>query len=104
MDLKQIMKQAQDLQEKMSKAQSELEHIEVTGASGGGMVEVVMSGKGIVKKVKIDGSLVDKDEKAMLEDLVIAAFNNAKNKLEDTVSQQMQSMGISTDMFKLPIG
>ena len=99
MDIQQIMKKAQDLQNKMQKAQQELEHIEVTGSSGGGSysVKVTLNGKGIAKKCEIDQTLMD--DKSMLEDLIVAAFNNAKAKLDETVSKKMQSLGISPDML-----
>ncbi len=99
MDIQQIMKKAQDLQNKMQKAQQELEHIEVTGTAGGGnySVKITLNGKGIAKKCEVDQTLMD--DKSMLEDLIVAAFNNAKNKLDETVSNKMQSLGISPDML-----
>jgi DNA-binding YbaB/EbfC family protein len=71
-----IMQQAQQMQEDMQKAQAELENLEVTGESGGGMVSILMTGKREVRKVSIDDALVG-DDKEMLEDLVAAAINDA---------------------------
>jgi len=99
MDIQQIMKKAQDLQNKMQKAQEELGYVEVTGSAGGGgySVKITLNGKGIAKKCEIDQTLMD--DKAMLEDLIVAAFNNAKNKLDETVNSKMQSLGISPDLL-----
>ncbi|SCN46893.1 FIG000557: hypothetical protein co-occurring with RecR [methanotrophic endosymbiont of Bathymodiolus azoricus (Menez Gwen)] len=75
-----IMQQAQQMQEDMQKAQAELENLEVTGESGGGMVSILMTGKREVRKVSIDDALVG-DDKEMLEDLVAAAINDAVRKV-----------------------
>ena len=83
-----LMKQAQQMQENMRKAQEELATIEVEGQSGAGLVKVVMTCKFSVKKVSIDASLVGED-KDMLEDLVMAAMNDATKKVEATTQAKM---------------
>jgi nucleoid-associated protein EbfC len=83
-----LMKQAQNMQENMKKAQDELGSIEVTGESGAGLVKVTMTCKHDVKRVEIDPSLLA-DDKEMLEDLVAAAFNAALKRAEDTSAEKM---------------
>jgi DNA-binding YbaB/EbfC family protein len=94
-----LMQQAQKMQQDMQKAQEELARMEVTGQSGGGMVEVVMNGKHAVRKIKIDPSLSDDIE--MLEDLIAAAVNDAVNKVASTTQEQMAGM---TEGLQLPPG
>jgi DNA-binding YbaB/EbfC family protein len=96
----QLMKQAQQMQESMQKAQEELGRMEVTGESGAGMVKVVMTGKHEVRRVNIDDSLLG-DDKEMLEDLVAAAINDAVHRIERTTSEKMSSM---TSGMSLPPG
>jgi len=86
-----LMKQAQQMQENMKKAQAELANIEVEGQAGSGMVKVVMTCRHEVKRVMIDDSLVG-DDKDMLEDLIVTAFNNAARKAEATSEQRMSSL------------
>jgi DNA-binding YbaB/EbfC family protein len=86
-----IMKQAQQLQESMQRAQAEIALMEVTGEAGGGMVKVTMTGKHEAKRVAIDASLVG-DDKEMLEDLVAAAINDAVHKVEQTTQQKMSGL------------
>lgn len=99
-----IMKQAQQMQENMQKAQEELETIEVTGESGAGLVKVTMTCRHDVKRVDIDPSLIG-DDKEMLEDLVAAAVNDANQRVEKTTQEKMSSltagMGLPPGM-KLP--
>ncbi len=97
----QMMKQAQDMQGRMQDMQESLAGIEVTGAAGGGMVEVVLNGKGEARRVKIDPSLVGEADAAMLEDLVVAAFNDAKGKVEEVARQKMSEI---TGGLELPPG
>lgn len=87
-----IMKQAQQLQSRMASMQQELEAAEVEGRSGGGMVCVVMSGKGEVKKVSVDPSLMKEDECEILEDLIVAACADAKSKAELLAAEKMKSV------------
>ena len=86
-NLGQMMKQAQEMQVKMQEMQEGLETMEVGGTSGGGMVTVVMNGKGAAKGVTVDPSLLAADEKEVLEDLLVAAFNDARTKLDDRVKE-----------------
>lgn len=99
-----IMQQAQQMQEDMQKAQAELENLEVTGESGGGMVSILMTGKREVRKVSIDDALVG-DDKEMLEDLVAAAINDAVRKVAKLKKEKMA--GVTAGMpippgFKMP--
>jgi hypothetical protein len=96
-----MMKQAQEMQNKIAAMQAKLEEEESEGSSGGGMVLVTVSGKGLAKKLAIDKSLINPDDKEMLEDLVIAAFNDAKNKMDARVGEQMTQM---TSGLGLPPG
>ncbi len=99
-----MMKQAQKMQENMQKAQEELANMEVVGKAGGGMVEVTMTGRHDVKRVKIDDALLTED-KDMLEDLIAAAVNDAVQMVEKTSSEKMSGMmgGMSLPPgFKLP--
>ena len=97
----QMMKQAQEMQEKMQRLQEQLADTEISGASGGGMVTVTMNGKGEMRAVKIDPSLVDPNDDEVLEDLIVAAANDAKGKLESYVQQQMSEL---TGGMQLPPG
>ncbi len=99
-----LMKQAQEMQENMKKAQEELANMEVTGQSGGGMVTVVMTGRHDIKRVSIDDSLLG-DDKEMLEDLIAAAVNDAVRQVEANTQEKMSGMtaGINLpDGFKMP--
>jgi len=95
-----MMKQAQEMQANMQKAQEELANMEVTGQAGGGMVSVVMTGRHDVKRVSIDDSLMG-DDKEMLEDLLAAAVNDAVRQVESTSSEKMAGM---TEGMNLPGG
>jgi DNA-binding YbaB/EbfC family protein len=96
-----MMKQAQEMQQKMAEMQAKLEEEESEGSSGGGMVKVVMQGNGKAKSIAIDPSLLAPAEKEMLEDLIIAAFNDAKSKQEKKMSEEM---GQLTGGLGLPPG
>ncbi|OQX71093.1 MAG: YbaB/EbfC family nucleoid-associated protein [Candidatus Cloacimonas sp. 4484_275] len=82
--MKDLMKQAQKMQQELLKAQEELANRVVEGTSGGGMVKIQMNGKNQVISLKIDPEVVDPDDVEMLEDLIIAAFNEAREKIEKT--------------------
>jgi nucleoid-associated protein EbfC len=86
-----IMQQAQKMQEELKKAQQELEMMQVTGESGGGLVSIVMTGKREARKVTIDPSLVGED-KDMLEDMVAAAINDAVNKVGKMKKERMSEI------------
>jgi hypothetical protein len=89
MDMKSLMRQAQEMQKKMQQAQEELSNSVFEGSSAGGMVKVEMSGVGIIKKINIDPSLIKVDEKEILEDLIAAAVNNAKKSSDDAMSKSV---------------
>ena len=91
-NLAQMMKQAQQMQAKMAEMQAALEKVEMTGAAGGGMVQVTLGGKGDMKRLKIDKSLVDPNETEVLEDLIVAAFNDAKTRVEAHMAEEMSKV------------
>jgi nucleoid-associated protein EbfC len=93
-----IMQQAQQLQEKMQKAQEELASIEVTGQAGGGMVSVTMTCRHDVRRVQIDDSLMS-DDREVLEDLVAAAMNDAVRKAEKATQEKLSGL---TSGFNIP--
>ncbi len=104
-NLGQMMKQAQQMQAKMAELQEQLAATEVTGVSGGGMVHATMNGKGELRAVKIDPSLVSPDDVEVLEDLIVAAAQDAKSKVEVEVAEQMQKLTGGLDLppgMKLP--
>ncbi len=84
-----LMKQAKAMQEAMTRAQEEIQALEMVGEAGAGLVKVTLSGAGVVKAVAIDPSLMVEDERAVLEDLTVAAFNDAKRKLDEAVQSRM---------------
>lgn len=96
-----MMKQAQQLQKKMSEAQEKLNEIEVEGTSGGGLIKITATAKGVFKRISIDESLLKTDEKEILEDLIIAAINDAKQKGETVAQEEMKSL---TGGLPLPPG
>ena len=100
-NLGQMMKQAQAMQERMAEMQAALERVEITGQAGGGMVSATLSGKGELKKLKIDPSLVDPAETEVLEDLIVAAHADAKAKVEAHVAAEMAKV---TGGLNLPAG
>jgi nucleoid-associated protein EbfC len=100
-NLGQMMKQAQQMQAKMAEMQAQLETVEMTGAAGGGLVQVTVGGKGDLRKVKIDKSLIDPNEVEVLEDLIVAAFNEARTRVEAHVAQEMAKV---TGGLQLPPG
>jgi DNA-binding YbaB/EbfC family protein len=85
-----MLKQAQQMQTRMQEMQAKLEAMEVEGASGAGMVKVLLSGKGDLRRVAIDPSLMTADEKEVLEDLLVAAHADAKQKVEALMADEMQ--------------
>ena len=88
-DMMGLMKQAQQMQQKMADVQAELDVIEVEGASGGGMVKVTMTAKGAVKAVSIDPALMVADEREILEDLIVAACSDARGRSERVMQERM---------------
>ena len=100
-NLMSMMKQAQELQAKVAELQAELENMQVEGVSGGGLVRVALNGKGAMARVSIDGSLMKPGEVEILEDLIVAAHNDAKQKVEQAMADKMQSL---TGGLPLPPG
>ena len=96
-----MIKQAQELQQKMADAQQKVETLEAEGVAGGGIVKVAINGKNNVTSINIDDSVIDKNEKEILEDLIMAAFNDAKEKIQKKIADEMSSV---TGGLKLPPG
>ena len=104
-NLGQMMKQAQAMQAKMQEIQAALERQEITGVSGGGMVAVTLSGKGEVRRIKIDPKLINPAEVEVLEDLIVAAANDARAKVEAQMQAEMAKLTGGLQLppgFKLP--
>jgi nucleoid-associated protein EbfC len=101
MDLMKMMKQAQEMQGRMQKLQEELAGLEVEGQSGAGLVKVKINGKFDARGLKIDPNLMKPEEAEILEDLIVAAFQDAKGKAEAAVQAKMQEL---TGGLKLPPG
>jgi len=97
----QMMKQAQQMQAKMQEMQARMAELEVTGGAGAGLVEVTLNGKGEMRRIKLQKAVVDPDEVEVLEDLILAAFNDARNKVEAFTSGEMQKIAGG---MKLPPG
>lgn len=96
-----MLKQAQQMQQKMADMQAALESAEVDGAAGGGMVTVTLSGKGEMKRIRIDPSIANPDDVEMLEDLILAAHKDAKAKAEAYAAEEMKKV---TGGLELPPG
>jgi len=96
-----MLKQAQEMQAKMQEMQAKLESAEVTGSAGGGMVTVTLNGKNVVRRIKIDPKIVNPGEVEMLEDLILAAVNDARAKVEAHVKEEMAKL---TGGLQLPPG
>ena len=99
--LDEIMKMAEAAQAQLAQAQDNLDKVEVEGASGGGLVKIKATAKGRILGVSIDDSLMVASEKAMLEDLIVAAINDARGKADAVANDQMKSM---TEGLQLPPG
>jgi len=89
MNIQQMMKQAQQMQERLQK---QMDEMRVEATAGGGMVTVVMNGTKMVQSITLDPEVVSKDDVEMLQDLILAAPNDAHRKVDETLSQQMQGM------------
>ena len=100
-NLGQMMKQTQEMQTRMQQMQDALAEVEVTGQSGAGMVNVTLNGKGEMKRLKLDKSVVDPEDVEVIEDLIMAAFNDAKLKVEQHVADETQKL---MGGMKLPPG
>lgn len=91
-DMMGLMKQAQAMQQKLADAQSELDNLEVDGAAGGGAVTVRMTAKGAMRSINIDPTLLTADDKEIVEDLVVAAVNDARGRGEKLVQERMAEL------------
>jgi nucleoid-associated protein EbfC len=96
-----MMKQAQQMQQRMQEMQAQLDQAEMQGAAGAGLVKVTVNGKGDLKRISIDKQLMDPAETEVLEDLILAAFADAKTKVEAHVAEEMAKL---TGGLKLPPG
>jgi len=104
-NLGQMLKQAQELQSKMGEMQAKLASLEVEGMAGGGMVTVALNGKGEMRRLKLDPAMLNPGEAEVVEDLIVAAHNDAKGKLEAKLADEMGKLtgGLSLPPgFKLP--
>ena len=102
----QMMKQAQEMQNKMAQMQESLSELEVVGSAGGGLVEITLSGKNEARQVKIDPTIIEPDNLEMLEDLIVAAINNGRGKIEAKDSENMAELTGGLQLppgFKLPL-
>ena len=88
----QLMKQAQQMQTRMAEMQAKLAEIEMTGQAGGGMVVATLNGKGEMKAIKIEKGVIDPEDSEILEDLIVAAVNDAKAKVEAHIAAETQKM------------
>ncbi len=104
MNIQGIMKQAQMMQKKMEEAQAKLAQQEITGTSGGGLVKITLNGKFEAKKVELDKSLLVPEEVDILEDLILAAYNDAHAKVDTAMSEGMKDVtgGLNLGGIKLP--
>lgn len=103
--LEEIMEMAQNAQAELAKAQDNLDKVEVEGTSGGGLVSIKATAKGRILGIAIDDSLMVASEKAMLEDLIVAAINDARGKADQAAAAEMQKMTSGLPMppgFKVP--
>ncbi len=91
-DLAGLMKQAQEMQSRMGSMQAELDDLEITGSSGAGLVKVTLTGKGNLKNLDVDASLIKPEEKEILEDLIVAAHADAKAKSEKAAADKMKEV------------
>jgi DNA-binding YbaB/EbfC family protein len=104
-NLGQLMKQAQAMQAKMAEMQAQLEAVEMVGAAGGGMVQLTLNGKGDVKRIKIDKTVIDPADVEVLEDLIVAALRDARQKAEAMTAEEMAKLTGGLQLppgFKLP--
>jgi DNA-binding YbaB/EbfC family protein len=104
-NLGQMMRQAQEMQERLAQMQASMGELEVTGTAGGGMVQVTLSGKTEAKRVTIDPSLFNGNEVGVVEDLIVAAFNDARAKVEVKMAERMSELTGGLPLppgFKLP--
>ena len=96
-----LMKQAQQMQQKMAEMQAKLDAVEIVGVSGAGLVQITLNGKGVMKRIKVDPKLADPAEIDMLEDLILAAHTDAKEKIDQMAEAEMKN---ATGGMNLPAG
>ncbi|HVE20418.1 MAG TPA: YbaB/EbfC family nucleoid-associated protein [Acidocella sp.] len=96
-----LMKQAQQMQQKMAEMQAKLDAAEIVGVSGAGLVQITLNGKGVMKRIKVDPKLADPAEIDMLEDLILAAHTDAKEKIDQMAEAEMKN---ATGGMNLPAG
>jgi nucleoid-associated protein EbfC len=96
-----LMKQAQQMQDKMQEMQAKLESLEIEGVAGAGLVAMTLNGKGDLRRIKIDPKIIDPADTEMLEDLIVAAHTDAKRKIEAAAAEEMQKV---TGGLQLPPG
>ncbi len=104
-DISQLMRQAQQMQAKLNDAQKKLEAMEVEGTAGGGMVKLRLNGKSALLGLSLDPSLLKEDEREILEDLIKAAHDDARRKLEEAQNEEMKGLSGGLGMlpgFKMP--
>ncbi|WP_208440271.1 YbaB/EbfC family nucleoid-associated protein [Bartonella raoultii] len=104
-DMMNMMKKAKEMQEKMQQMQEELAKIQVIGTAGGGLVNVTLNGKNIITAIQIDPSLLTPEEAEVLEDLIMAAYNEARAKIEVAIEEKTKSIMAGIPLppnFKLP--
>ena len=99
MDFSEIMKQASKIQDQMKSAKVELKNIETEGTSGGGLVKVTINGDHELKKIDIDSSILVASEKEIIEDLIIAAFTDAKSKINSEIAKKMKDITILIPVY-----
>jgi len=100
-NLSEMLKKAQEMQSKMGDVQAELDQIEIEGTAGAGMVKVVLTGKGDMKSLTLDPSIFSAEDKEVVEDLIVAAHNQAKAKVGDAMQDKMKDL---TGGLQLPPG
>ena len=102
-DIMKLLQQAQEMQGRMQKLQTELENMTITGSAGGGMVTVDVNGQGMIKRVKLDSSVVNPADTEMLEDLITVAVSDAQRKAQERQQQEMGALAGGMNLpFKLP--
>lgn len=105
MNIQKMMKQAQEMQSKLAQMQTALESSEMEGQAGNGLVKITLTGKGVMRRLSIDPSLMVAEDKEMLEDLIIAAHNDARTKIDEATQAGMSSVTGGLNLpagFKLP--
>lgn len=102
-DIMKLLQQAQDMQGQLKKIQDELEQMTITGSAGGGMVTAEVTGQGVLKRVKLDASVVNPADTEMLEDLIAVAVGEAQRKAQETAQEQTSRLAGGMNLpFKLP--